>query len=132
MRERAVLASDFTAADYPQRHVRPDPTIPVRAVVQPTLPDGSAVHRSQGVVLGRDRQWQTPWRGSGPVESAWGLLEGLEVPRMISFVRRYVAHTQARFDGRMITDYRGCHSWSSALADVRRMQVELLLGLERL
>ena len=51
---------------------------------------------------------------------------------MISFVRRYVAHTQAHFDGRMITDNRSCHSWSSALADVRRMQVELLLELGRL
>ena len=73
-----------------------------------------------------------PLKGSGPVESAWGLLDGLEVPRMISWVRRYVAHSQAQFDGRMITDYRGCHSGSSALADVRRMQVELPLKLGRL
>jgi hypothetical protein len=73
-----------------------------------------------------------PLRGPGPVESAWSLLEGLEVPRTISFVRRYVVHSQAQFDGRMITDYRGRHSWSSALADVRRMQLELLLELGRL
>ena len=73
-----------------------------------------------------------PLRGPGPVESARVLLDGLEVRRMISFVRRYVAHSQAQFDGRMITDYRGCHSRSSALSDVRHMQIEFLLELGRL
>jgi hypothetical protein len=51
---------------------------------------------------------------------------------MISFVRRYVAHSQPQLDGRMITDYRGDRSWFPALADVRRMQAELLLELGRL
>ena len=46
---------------------------------------------------------------------------------MISFDRRYVAHSQARLDSRMITGYRGDRSWSSALPDVRRVQGELLL-----
>ena len=54
-----------------------------------------------------------PLRGAGPVEAAWQLLDDLEVPRMISFVRRYVAHSQAQLDGRMITDYRGDRSWSA-------------------
>jgi len=73
-----------------------------------------------------------PLRGPARVEAAWGLLDSLEVPRMISFVRRYVAHSQCQLDGRMITDYRGDRSWSAALADVRRVQAELLLELGRL
>ena len=47
-------------------------------------------------------------------------------------LRRYVAHSQAQLDGRMITDYRGDRYWSTALADVRRVQGELLLELGRL
>jgi hypothetical protein len=31
--------------------------------------------------------------------------DGIEVPRVISFVRRYMAHSRAQFDGRMITYY---------------------------
>jgi hypothetical protein len=73
-----------------------------------------------------------PLRGAGPVEAAWGLLDSLEIPRMISFVRRYVAHNQAQLDGRMITEYRGDRSWFSALDDVRRVQAELLIELGRL
>jgi len=104
--------------------------IPERAAVLPTLrtarlcTDHKVPYR---VVI----NMADPLRGAGPVESAWGLLDGLEVPRMISFVRTYVAHSQAQLDGRMITDYRGDRSWSSALADVRRMQAELLLELGR-
>jgi hypothetical protein len=56
----------------------------------------------------------------------------MEVPRMVSFVRRYVAHSQSQLDGKMITGYRGDRSWSAALADVRRVQSELLLELGRL
>ena len=48
------------------------------------------------------------------------------------FARRYVAHSQAQLDGRMITDYRGDRYGSTALADVRRVQGELLLELGRL
>ena len=107
------------------------PMIPERAAVQPTLrtarlcADHKVPHR---VVM----NLADPLRGAGPVESAWQLLDDLEVPRMVSFVRRYVAHSQAQLDGRMITDYRGDRSWSAALADVRRVQAELLLELGRL
>jgi hypothetical protein len=51
---------------------------------------------------------------------------------MVSFVRRYVAHSQAQLDGRMITEYRGDRSVTAALADVRRLQAELLLELGRI
>jgi chromosome partitioning protein len=107
------------------------PMIPERAAVQPTLrtarlcADHKVAHR---VVV----NLADPLRGSGPVESAWGLLDELEVPRMISFVRRYVAHSQAQLDGRMITEYRGDRSATAALADVRRVQAELLLEMGRL
>lgn len=107
------------------------PMIPERAAVKPTLrtaqlcADHKVPHR---VVV----NIADPLRGAGPVESAWQLLDDLDVPRMVSFVRRYVAHSQAQLDGRMITDYRGDRSWSTALADVRRVQAELLLELGRL
>jgi len=107
------------------------PMVPERAAVQPTLrtarlcADYKVAHQ---VVL----NMVDPLRGPGPVEAAWGLLDSLEVPRMRSFIRRYVAHSQAQLDGRMITAYRGDRSWSAALADVRRVQAELLLELGRL
>jgi chromosome partitioning protein len=106
------------------------PMVPERAAVQPTLRTARlcADHKvAYRVVL----NMADPLRGAGPVEAAWRLLDDLEVPRTISFVRRYVAHSQAQLDGRMITDYRGDRSWSTALADVRRVQAELLLELGR-
>jgi hypothetical protein len=105
--------------------------VPERASVEPTLrtaalcADHKVPHR---VVV----NMADPLRGAGPVEAAWELLDQMEVPRMVSFVRRYVAHSQAQLDGRMITGYRGDRSWSAALADVRRVQGELLLELGRL
>jgi chromosome partitioning protein len=107
------------------------PMLPERAAVSPTLrtarlcADHKVPHR---VVV----NMADPLRGAGPVEAAWSLLDAEEIPRMGSFVRRYVAHSQAQLDGRMITDYRGDRSWSSALADVRRVQGEMLLELGRL
>jgi chromosome partitioning protein len=107
------------------------PMIPERAAVQPTLrtarlcEEHKVPHR---VVV----NMADPLRGAGPVEAAWGLLDELEVPRMVSFVRRYVAHSQAQLDGQMITGYRGDRSWSNALGDVRRVQGEMLLELGRL
>jgi chromosome partitioning protein len=107
------------------------PMLPERAAVRPTLrtarlcADHKVPHR---VVV----NMADPLRGAGPVEAAWGLLDAEEIPRMTSFVRRYVAHSQAQLDGRMITDYRGDRSWTSALADVRRVQGEMLLELGRL
>src|SRR6202007_2955190 len=73
------------------------PMIPERAAVQPTLrtarlcEDHKVAHR---VVI----NMAAPRRGAGPVEAAWQLLDALEVPRMVSFVRRYVAHSQAQLD----------------------------------
>jgi chromosome partitioning protein len=107
------------------------PMVPERAAVQPTLrtarlcDDHAVSHR---VVV----NMADPLRGAGPVEAAWRLLDDLGIPRMVSFVRRYVAHSQAQLDGRMITEYRGDRSWSSALSDVRRVQGEMLIELGRL
>ena len=107
------------------------PMIPERAAVQPTLrtaqlcADHKVPHR---VVV----NLADPLRGAGPVESAWSLLDEMEIPRMVSFVRRYVAHSQSQLDGVPITSYRGDRSWSAALSDVRRVQGELLLELGRL
>jgi chromosome partitioning protein len=106
------------------------PMVPERAAVQPTLrtartcQDHAVSHR---VVV----NMADPLRGAGPVDAAWRLLDDLGIPRMVSFVRRYVAHSQAQLDGRMITEYRGDRSWSSALGDVRRVQAEMLIELGR-
>ena len=106
------------------------PMVPERAAVQPTLrtartcDDHTVSHR---VVV----NMADPLRGAGPVDAAWRLLDDLGVPRMVSFVRRYVAHSQAQLDGRMITEYRGDRSWSAALGDVRRVQAEMLIELGR-
>ena len=51
---------------------------------------------------------------------------------MVAFVRRDGAHSQAQLHGRMITEYRGDRSAAAALADIRRVQAELLLELGRL
>jgi chromosome partitioning protein len=107
------------------------PMVPERAAVQPTLRTARLCgdHKvSYRVVV----NMADPLRGAGPVEAAWGLLDDLDIPRMVSFVRRYVAHSQAQLDGRMITEYRGDRSWANALADVRRVQGEMLLELGRL
>jgi chromosome partitioning protein len=126
LEDTETLAGVLAAATYAVI-----PMIPERAAVQPTLrtarlcADHKVPHR---VVI----NMADPLRGAGPVESAWGLLDGLEVPRMVSFVRRYVAHSQAQLDGRMITEYRGDKSAAAALGDVRRLQAELLLELGRI
>ena len=107
------------------------PMVPERAAVQPTLrtartcEDQAVSHR---VVV----NMADPLRGAGPVDAAWRLLDDLGIPRMVSFVRRYVAHSQAQLDGRMITGYRGDRSAVAALGDVRRLQAELLLELGRI
>jgi chromosome partitioning protein len=67
-----------------------------------------------------------PLRGAGPVEAAWRYLDARQVPRMHTFVRRYVAHSQSQLDGQMITQYRNDRSWRPALDDMRRLHAELL------
>jgi chromosome partitioning protein len=123
---RETLAGVLAAASYAVI-----PMVPERAAVQPTLrtarlcADHGVAHR---VVV----NMADPLSGAGPVEAAWELLDELKIPRMSSLIRRYVAHSQSQLDGRMITDYRGDRSWSNALADVRRVQGEMLLELGRL
>jgi chromosome partitioning protein len=126
LEDTETLAGVLAAASYAVI-----PMIPERAAVQPTLrtarlcADHKVPHR---VVI----NMADPLRGAGPVEAAWSLLDGLEIPRMVTFVRRYVAHSQAQLDGRMITEYRGDRSAAAALGDVRRLQAELLLELGRI
>jgi hypothetical protein len=106
--------------------------VPERAAVQPTL-RRARLCRDRGVDPTRVvLNMADPLRGAGPGEAAWGLLDELKIPRMISFVRRYVAHAQAQLDGQLITEYRGDGSWSPALTDVRRVQGEMLIELGRL
>ena len=108
------------------------PMVPERAAVQPTL-RRARLCRDRGVDPTRVvLNMADPLRGAGPGEAAWGLLDELKIPRMISFVRRYVAHAQAQLDGQLITEYRGDGSWSPALTDVRRVQGEMLIELGRL
>lgn len=73
-----------------------------------------------------------PLRGTGPVESAWRMLDGWGLARARSFIRRYVAWPQSQLEGQMITQYRGDRSWRPALDDMRRLHTELLIELGRL
>ena len=59
------------------------------------------------------------------------LLDTQGFPYFRSFIRRYVAQPQSQLDGLPVTAYRGDRSWRSALDDVRRVQVELLIELGR-
>ena len=107
------------------------PVVPERAAVTPT-------QRTAQVITAAGLPYKVllnavdPLRGTGPVEQLRALLDGLGIPYFRSFCRRYVAHPQSQLDGVAITVYRGDRSWRSALDDVRRVQVELLLELGRL
>jgi chromosome partitioning protein len=107
------------------------PCVPERQAITPTLRTAQAV-QAAGVPYRVVINQADPLRGTGPVESAWELLDREGIPRMQSFVRRYVAHSQSQLDGLMITQYRGDRSWRSALDDIRRVQTELLLILGRM
>lgn len=104
------------------------PCVPERAAITPTLRTARAV-AAAGVPYRVLVNLADPLRGSAPVEALWDLLDREGVPRMQSFIRRYVAHSQAQLDGLPLTAYRGDRSWRSALDDVRRVQTELLLIL---
>ena len=107
------------------------PLIPERAAVLPT-------QRTARIVAAAGLPYKIlfnlvdPLRGPGPVEQLQELLTGLQLRYFRSFIRRYVAHPQSQLDGLPITTYRGDRSWRSALDDIRRVQVELLLELGRL
>ena len=107
------------------------PMVPERAAVKPTARTARLCQES-GVPHRVVINMADPLRGPGPVESAWEMLDEMKIPRMVSFVRRYVAHSQSQLDGVPITQYRGDRSASSALDDTRRVQGELLRELGRL
>jgi chromosome partitioning protein len=115
-----VLAEVLGAADLALI-----PMVPERQAIRPTL-------RTARYIAGKGIPYRVvvnladPLRGPGPVEAAWELLDREGIPRMHSFVRRYVAHSQSQLDGLMITQYRGDKSWRSALDDMRRLHAELL------
>ena len=96
------------------------PCVPERAAITPTLRTAELVARA-GVPYRVVLNQVDPLRGAGPVEAMWGLLDGRQVPRMHTFVRRYVAHSQSQLDGLMITQYRADRSWRAALDDMRRL-----------
>jgi chromosome partitioning protein len=101
------------------------PFIPERQAIRPTLRT-AAIAAEMGVPYRVVLNQVDPLRGAGPVEAARELLDREGVPRMHSFVRRYVAHSQSQLDGLMLTQYRGDRSWRPALDDMRRVQAELL------
>jgi chromosome partitioning protein len=107
------------------------PMVPERAAVKPTIRT-ARLCQEIGVPHRVVINMADPLRGPGPVESAWELLDQEGIPRMVSFVRRYVAHSQSQTDGVPITRYRGDRSAPSALDDARRVQGELLRELGRL
>jgi chromosome partitioning protein len=107
------------------------PLIPERAAIMPTQRTAQVV-KDAGVPFRIVFNQVDPLRGVGPVEQLQELLDGLGLPYFRSFIRRYVAHPQSQLEGLPITAYRGDRSWRSAVDDVRRVQVELLLELGRL
>jgi chromosome partitioning protein len=107
------------------------PTIPERAAVAPTQRT-AAIIGATGLPCKILFNLVDPLRGPAPVEQLQELLTGLGLPWFRSFIRRYVAHPQSQLDGVAITAYRGDRSWRSAVDDIRRVQVELLLELGRL
>jgi chromosome partitioning protein len=107
------------------------PMVPERQAVTPTLRTARAV-AAAGVPYRVVLNQVDPLRGAGPAEAAWELLDREQIPRMRSFIRRYVAHSQSQLDGLMVTQYRGDRSWRSALDDMRKVQTELLLILGRM
>jgi chromosome partitioning protein len=117
---RDVLGQVLAAADLVVI-----PCVPERAAIQPTLRTARLVAET-GVPYRVVVNQADPLRGPGPVEQVWALLDRDGIPRMHTFVRRYVAHSQSQLDGQMITQYRGDRSWRSALDDMRRLHAELL------
>jgi chromosome partitioning protein len=107
------------------------PLIPERAAILPTQRTARIVE-SAGLPFRILFNLVDPLRGPGPIEQLQELLGGLSLPYFRSFIRRYVAHPQSQLDGVPITAYRGDRSWRSAVDDIRRVQVELLLELGRL
>ena len=107
------------------------PMIPERQSVTPTLRTAQAIGTA-GVPFRVVVNLADPLRGSGPVEAAWELLDREGIPRMRTFMRRYVSITQSQLDGIPLTRYRGDRSWRPALDDARRLQTELLLILGRM
>jgi chromosome partitioning protein len=107
------------------------PTIPERAAIAPTQRTAQII-ADQGLPYKILINLVDPLRGTAPVEQLRELLDGLGLPYFSSFIRRYVAHPQAQLDGTALTAYRGDRSWRSAVDDVRRVQVELLIELGRL
>ena len=107
------------------------PMIPERQSVTPTLRTAQAIGDA-GVPFRVVVNLADPLRGAGPVEAAWELLDREGVPRMQTFMRRYVSITQSQLDGIPLTKYRGDRSWRPALDDARRLQTELLLILGRM
>jgi len=107
------------------------PVIPERAAITPTQRTAQII-AAQGLPYKILINLVDPLRGAAPVEQLRELLDGLELPYFSSFIRRYVAHTQAQLDGTSLTAYRGDRSWRAAVDDVRRVQVELLIELGRL
>ena len=107
------------------------PTIPERAAIAPTQRTAQII-AAQGLPYKILINLVDPLRGAAPVEQLRELLDSLGLPYFGSFVRRYVAHPQSQLDGVPVTAYRGDRSWRSAVDDVRRVQVELLIELGRL
>jgi chromosome partitioning protein len=118
-----VLATVLAAADLVVI-----PMVPERQAITPTIRTAEFAARA-GVPYRVVVNQVDPLRGPGPVEAAWDLLDSRQIPRMRTFVRRYVAHSQSQLDGLMITQYRGDRSWRTALDDMRRVHGELMLVL---
>ena len=123
--------SRLSARSWPSADYGIIPTIPERAAIAPTQRTAQII-AAQGLPYKILINLVDPLRGAAPVEQLRELLDSLGLPYFGSFVRRYVAHPQSQLDGVAVTAYRGDRSWRSAVDDVRRVQVELLIELGRL
>ena len=127
-----LAASDFAVI----------PVMPERAAIVPTQRTAQIIANQnlpQLVFLGQYKDTRVRksaavrgcQRGPAPVEQLRELFDAQGLPYFRSFIRRYVAHPQSQLDGLPVTAYRGDRSWRSAVDDVRRVQVELLIELGR-
>jgi hypothetical protein len=97
--------------------------VPFRVLINKV--DGSRIPGLEQYIAGQLAE------APGLLGDAQAALSKLRLPWFKSFIRDYMAHSQAHTEGRMITTYRGDPNAGKAREDIRRVHGELLLCLGR-
>jgi chromosome partitioning protein len=106
------------------------PCPPEYAAIKPTLRTANlaAAHGTPYLIVAT---MVDKTRGAGPLEQLWAMLDREGQPRARTFIARRVAWQESQLQGVPITTYHG-HGWRDALADLRKLQAETLLWLDRI